>query len=75
MTIMNICTSSIIKIILNLVYIGITQPNLQGNHCEIHFVIQFRLEWGSSHRSSAEMNLTSIHEDTGLIPDLAHRVN
>ena len=25
---------------------------------------------GSSHRGSAEMNLTSIHEDAGSIPDL-----
>ena len=24
----------------------------------------------SSHRGSVEMNLTGIHEDTGLIPDL-----
>ena len=27
----------------------------------------------SSCRGSAEMNLTSIHEDTGLIPGLAQR--
>ena len=29
---------------------------------------------GSSHRSSGVMNLTSIHEDVGLIPDLAQWV-
>ena len=28
----------------------------------------------SSHGGSVEMNLTSIHEDTGLIPGLAQRV-
>ena len=28
----------------------------------------------SSHCGSAEMNLTSIHEDAGLIPGLAHWV-
>ena len=27
--------------------------------------------FGSSHRGSAETNLTSIHEDEGLIPGLA----
>ena len=26
--------------------------------------------WGSSHGDSVETNLTSIHEDTGLIPGL-----
>ena len=30
---------------------------------------QTRRYW-SSHRDSAERNLTSIHEDTGLIPGL-----
>ena len=33
----------------------------------------FYLEWisnGSSHRGAVEMNLTSVHEDTGLIPGL-----
>ena len=28
------------------------------------------MNFWSSHRGSAETNLTSIHEDTGLIPDL-----
>ena len=30
--------------------------------------------WRSFHGGSMEMNLTSIHEDTGLIPRLAHWV-
>ena len=30
--------------------------------------------WGSCHLNSAEMNRTSIHEDTGLIPVLAQCV-
>ena len=32
------------------------------------------LQWGSSHCGSAEMSLTSIHEDTGLTPDFAQWV-
>ena len=31
--------------------------------------------WGSSHCGSAVMNLISIHEDTGSIPDLAQWVD
>ena len=33
-------------------------------------LIEDSLKIGSSHRSAAEMNLTSNHEDTGLIPGL-----
>ena len=29
---------------------------------------------GSSHCGAAEVNLTSIHEDAGLVPDLAQWV-
>ena len=32
--------------------------------------ILFKNHAGCSHRGSAETNLTSIHEDTGLIPGL-----
>ena len=41
-------------------------------HVQIHFKVK-KAPW-NSHRSSAETNLTSIYEDTGLIPDLIHWV-
>ena len=37
---------------------------------EIKYTHIRKEEVGSSHCGSAEMNLTSIHEDTGLIPGL-----
>ena len=33
-----------------------------------------KITLGSSHRGSMETNLTSIHEDAGSIPGLAHWV-
>lgn len=41
---MNICTSSVIRIILNLVYVGITQLTLQANQSETYFMIQLKPE-------------------------------
>ena len=37
-------------------------------------LFKINLLLGSSHRGSAETNLTSIHEDAGSIPDLAQQV-
>ena len=44
---------------------------MEVNRCKL-----LHLEWisGSSHRGSAETNLTSIHEDTVLIPGLSQWV-
>ena len=38
------------------------------------FFNQESILFGSSHRGTVETNLTSIHEDVGLIPGLAQRV-
>ena len=39
-----------------------------------HILIKKKKKAQSSHRGPAEINLTSIHEDAGLIPDLAQWV-
>ena len=40
-----------------------------------HLVLQAKASiYGSSHRGSGETNLTSIHEEAGLIPDLGQWV-
>ena len=48
-----------------------TRPTTFGLQ-EIHF-IEIRVDW-NSRRGSAETNLTSIHEDTDLIPGLTQWV-
>ena len=48
--------------------------------CESNYTLISKIIWkieistGSSHRGSAVMNPTSIHEDAGLIPGLAQWV-
>ena len=41
---------------------------------EAHLLMNIKHSPGSFCHGSAEMNLTSIHEDAGLIPGLAQRV-
>ena len=49
---------------------------LLGQHIKLAFFssIYFNQNVGNSHHSSAVMNLTSIHEDTGSIPNLTQCV-
>ena len=49
-----------------------SQPNIRHHHraAELHTEIEGR----SSHQGSVEKNLTSIHEDAGLVPGLTQWV-
>ena len=40
----------------------------------LRFLLLKNVEFQSSHHGSLETNLTSIHEDAGLIPGLTHWV-
>ena len=50
-------------------YLSHQSSNKNMKHCFFFFFFKW-----SSHRGSVGMNLTSIHEDTGLIPGLAQWV-